>query len=244
MTDLDSLFLQPESDWLDWKRNYPGPLLGNSSSPSWDAGRGELLKDLVAIANGEGPEIGYLVYGVADLSTHREVVGLQRHFDDADFQTWASGVFDPMPKFASYEESVNGATVGLVEISRIAGYPHVVTRAVGGIFFEGQVWFRQNSRNVIAKRKDLARMIAGEKPFLFSRIGDPILKNVIDKIQSETGKEAFMPSFDDLDSNSQAGHELVYFPGTRRPIHIGMTDGRPNLVLMLRAGVSSKQRTT
>ena len=57
------------------------------SDPNWDKGRGTLLKDLIAIAHGEGQQCGYLIYGVKDMGTYREVVGIASSWDDATFQT-------------------------------------------------------------------------------------------------------------------------------------------------------------
>jgi hypothetical protein len=229
------LLLSPESDWLDWKANYPGPLLAGSSSPAWDRGRAELLKDLVAIANGEGPAIGYLVYGVLDHGTHREVTGVTKHFDDADFQTWARVVFEPIPSFAFQELQYERKTLGVFEIRRIPEYPHVAIQSLGDTLCLGQVWLRQGTRNITAGRTELSRMVIGNKPFSFSRIDDPVLTEAIRQIETATGKKATMRRFGDLDSLFQQGLFQAYFPGSRRPIYIG-TDSRgdPDLILLLR----------
>jgi predicted HTH transcriptional regulator len=233
--NIEQLIELPESDWLEWKAKYPGPLLGHSTSSSWNRGKAELLKDLVAMANGEGRETGLIVYGVTDHGTYREVNGVTKHFDDAEFQTWARTVFDPIPQFRFSERQHKEFTIGVLEVDRIPEYPHVVGRTIGEVLYEGQVWLRQGTRNITAKRSELSRMFLGDKPYSFSRIDDPILTDAIHRIESATGMKATMRRFEDLDSLLQQGFVHGYYPGTRRPILIGINNrGTHDLVLLLR----------
>lgn len=99
------LLASGESDSLDWKADYPQGLLGSSKVGEWDKGKATLLKDLISIANGEGCEVGHLVYGVKDHGADREVIGVAKSWDDADFQGWAANAFDPPPTFLFGEAS-------------------------------------------------------------------------------------------------------------------------------------------
>jgi hypothetical protein len=56
---------------LDWKTDFPRELIQQDDKTAREVGPGSVLKDLVAIANGEISERGYLVYGVADSGSRR-----------------------------------------------------------------------------------------------------------------------------------------------------------------------------
>ena len=99
--------------------------------------------------------------------------------DDAQLQQWAENTFSPPPTFR-YSEVVWDAskTVGIVTVLRVPDYPHVVTSNLGGVLFEGQVWFRRGSKNTVALREELRRMILGDVPFKIARMNDPVMKEL------------------------------------------------------------------
>lgn len=231
LVELQSLLEHGEETWLDWKANFPQPLLGSSGNPNWDHGKAELLKDLVSIANGEGEKIGYLIYGVKDHRTWREILGIFKSWDDADFQTWAHNVFDPSLKFLYTELSIDGDPVGCFEIERVPEYPHVCISSTGGVLFEGQVWFRKGSKNAVAHHDDLVRMVRGEEPFLLDNPEDPILINIV-REHERVGEKVGGVRFDRLDSLLASGYKLVRLPGTRRPVYAGGTKKEPDLVYL------------
>jgi len=84
-SELEGLFPEGESVYLDWKRDFPPELLLGRSQPHWDRGRAKLLRSLVALANSRGSTHAHLVYGVEDLGLERRVHGIAKSFDDADF---------------------------------------------------------------------------------------------------------------------------------------------------------------
>lgn len=223
LDDLNEVLRNPEATWLDWKRDFPRGLSGGKRDPAWDAARGEIMKDLVAIANGDdNRELGFLVYGVEDLGTRRDVIGMStRGLDDATFQTWSENTFDPPPRFTYSEVSVSASqTVGVFAIRRVSDFPHVVKTTLGGIAVEGQVWFRRGTKNTIAKLEDLRRMIRGHEPFRFAHLGDPQLKELEQKIRAE-GWEPVIPLLIEKDSCMVGGYQVVHYPGTRREVWIG-----------------------
>ena len=66
----------------------------------------------------------------------------------------------------------DGSTiVGVFRIERTPDYPHVVQANLGGVLFEGQVWFRRGSKNTIALRGDLYGMFLGETPLQNLQVG-------------------------------------------------------------------------
>lgn len=140
---LRAILGRGERQALDWKADFPGELRGGAGSRAWEKGRGILLKDLVAMANGLSDGVGHLVYGVKDHGSHRQVLGRHGSWDDADFQTWAQNTFTPPPEFSYVEvQWRDGLNVGLFEIRVSAQYPHVVKQSLGEVLHQGQVWTR------------------------------------------------------------------------------------------------------
>jgi len=228
---FEELLNNSEDTWLDWKADFPSQLLQTAKSPEWDRGRGELLKDLVAIANGEGRDRGYLVYGVKDHRTHRELRKISKSWNDADFQTWASIAFQPPLRFLYSELEYKGHQIGVFEIDRIPEYPHVCVMTIDSVLYKGQVWFRKGSQNDFAKRDDLERMIRGKEPFLFERIDDPQLEELLKEHKRQNINVAGL-RYIQLDSRLASGWKVVYYPGTRRPVCAGGTKTNPDLVFM------------
>ena len=232
--ELGTLLAEGESTYLDWKREFPYELLGERKSPEWDRGRAKLLKDLIALANSHGSNYGYLIYGIEDLGAERRVSGLSKSFDDADFQQWSENIFSPPPTFRYSELKWNAsATVGVFRIERSPDYPHIVQSNLGGILFEGQVWFRRRSKNTIALREDLKRMFFGETPFKISKLDDRVLKEIANHYK-QLGRETRLPRFADRDSLLAQGYELATYPGTRREIWVGAVGDRHEHILLLK----------
>jgi len=100
---LKELLTESESIYLDWKMDFPQELIHGKKHKTWDMGRGKVLKSIVSLANCHNSDRAYLVYGVKDRGAEREVVGISKTVDDADFQQWSENTFDPPPTF-SYSE--------------------------------------------------------------------------------------------------------------------------------------------
>lgn len=233
VAELNGLLASPEATWIDWKRDIPAGLVAGKSNPDWDKARAELLKDLVAIANGnDGRSSGCLVYGVRDDGSNRTIVGISKSgWDDAMFQVWAEKTFEPPPKFSYSEiEPVAGRIVGIFVIHRVANYPHVVVANLGDILHDGQLWFRRGTKNTIAHAEDLRSMFRGDEPFRFSTTHDQTVKKIIDETATSDW-EPVLPLAIDKEARIAAGYEVVYYPGTRREIWIG---GKGQEVILMR----------
>jgi hypothetical protein len=222
LNQLRALLDEGESESLDWKKDWPPSLLGGKRDKGWDRGRGELLKDLVSLANSFGNHRAHLVYGVKDLGSRREVFGISKLFDDADFQQWAKNIFDPPPKFSyasiQWNSSIN---IGVFTIERTPNFPHVVKDNLGNILYEGQVWFRRGTQNNIALYDDLQEMFEGEKPIKIARLNDPEVSNVKDYYEKQ-GREVVAPLLAEIDKYLVQGYEIAAYPETRRKIWVGM----------------------
>jgi hypothetical protein len=231
--ELEKLLFEGESTYLDWKRDFPAELLG-SRGPNWDSGRGKLLKDLVALANSHGGERAYLVYGVEDQGPQRRVHGVSRSLDDAQLQQWAENTFDVPPTFR-YEELAwdSSKVIAAITVFRVVDYPHVVSSSLGGVLFEGQVWFRLGSKNTVALRDDLRRIFLGDTPFKIGTLNDPVLKQ-IEAHYRGLGREPALPSLSDRDSCLARGYQAAVYPGTRREVWVGAVGDRYEHLLMLK----------
>ena len=231
--ELQDLLKHGESDSLDWKREFPPGLL-KPKTANWDKGRATLLKDIVTMANGEAAGPGYLVFGVEDRGYERTVIGISRSWDDATFQTWAENIFQPVPKFSYSEVSWESSTnIGVFRIDRVPEYPHVVVNNIGGVLFDGQVWFRRGSKNTVAYRSDLERMFKGEEPFKISKLDDPVFQKIINHYKGQ-GREVVVPLFGDRDSRLSQGYELAHYPESRREVWVGYHAGRYEHIALLK----------
>jgi predicted HTH transcriptional regulator len=231
--ELEKLLFEGESTYLDWKRDFPGELLGARGS-NWDTGRAKLLKDLVALANGHGSERAYLVYGVEEVRADRHVRGVTRSLDDAQIQQWAENTFDIVPTFRYEEIRWDASTiVAVITVIRVPDFPHIVASSLGGVLFEGQVWFRRGSKNTVAMRDDLRRMVSGDAPFKIGKMNDPVLKVVEDHYRAQ-GRDPSLPLLMNRDSCLSQGYELAVYPGTRREVWVGAVGDRFEHILMLK----------
>jgi hypothetical protein len=221
-----------ESEYLDWKENFPPGLIKGSKNSIWDSGRAELLKDIVSLANSPCQTTAYLIYGVKDLKTRRGIKGISKSFDDADFQQWAKNTFDPSPKF-QYTE-INwppSEKIGVFEIEKTLDYPHVVKKDIGKILYRGQVWFRTGSQNEVALRSDLEKMFKGETPCRFMRLDDPAIRKVA-KHYKDLGREPCFPMLMKKESLLNQGYEVAPWPGKRQEIWVGDGDKNTHILLL------------
>jgi len=230
--EMRLLLEKGECEYLDWKENFPPGLIKRSKNSIWDSGRAELLKDLVSLANSPGQTPAYLVYGVKDLKTRREIKGISKSFDDADFQQWAKNTFDPSPKF-QYTE-INwppSERIGVFEIEKTLDYPHIVKKDIGNILYRGQVWFRTGSQNEVGLRSDLEKMFKGETPCRFMRLNDPAIEKVA-KHYRDLGREPCFPMLMQKESLLNQGYEVAPWPGKRQEIWVGDGDKNTHILLL------------
>ena len=226
---LKALLDRHETANLDWKATLPRGLGGRSSDPEWDVGRGELLRDMVAIANTVSGQSGYIVYGVKDLGATRKVVGVSAQLDDADLQQWSENHFDPPVRFEFALIHVGEAVVAVLEIFSDPGRPHVVVRTLGPIH-EGQVWFRRGTKNTVAMRPDLVRFFHRSEPLRVD-VNSPQVAS-ISKHYTERGYTLSFVRFLEKDSKNAVGRSVAADPETGAEVWAGGTHDRPELILM------------
>jgi hypothetical protein len=230
---LSTLMEASEDTCIDWKSDFPRGLIGEEKS---DKGKGELLKDIASVANTVNEGIGYVVYGVKDHKTHREVVGASAAvcLDDADFQTWVRTYFDPPMEFQYVQlEPEQAKRVGIFIIRASLGYPHVVRASLGGVIYNGQVWHRQGSKNTIASRDELERMFKSPEPFLVS-IRDRVTLEEVKQHYRNIGCEPEEVSIIRKDVYMARGWKMAPYPGTRRELQIDAVDEKYPYTLLLK----------
>ncbi len=225
--ELFALMNRPESELLDWKENFPAGLTAGQTERERD--RGNLLKDLVAIANTVTDAPGHLVFGVRDRENIRTPVGITRSWDDATFQSWGNDVFDP-PLAFGYEEvaTADDCRIGVFTIRLSPAGPHVVRIGVGGGLHPGQVWIRRGSSNRPALRSDLEHLLRPTEPMCADR-SDSRLVQETSAHYAASGLEACLPRLSDKGNKLVEGYRIAFYPGSRREVWVGNSH-----VLMLR----------
>ena len=137
----------PEQRVFDWKRDFTAPIT--------DTARGEVVKDILAVANGTAlaRAPGMVVYGV-DPRRPEPIVGISGSWDDAKLQQLVRGAVHHPIEFLYYEATENGRTVGVIDVPRSQRPFHVVTRDLGALR-EGQILIRDGSTTRGIRQDDL-----------------------------------------------------------------------------------------
>jgi hypothetical protein len=136
----------PEQQVFDWKRS--------SARPRDEDGKGEFVKDLMAVANGTAfsRSTGYVFYGV-NPDTPDIVTGMGERWDDNEAQALARSALDHVPKFLYYEVGAGGGRwIGVLHIEWAGGF-FVVKRDIGKLR-AGQCLIRKGSETRPVLRAD------------------------------------------------------------------------------------------
>lgn len=143
----------PEQTHFDWKQRFV--------FPSTDEQKGELIKDISAIANSITVESGYIFYGVNGDSDVDPIIGISESYDDARIQQLIKGKMSPAPVFLYYEIIESEKRVGVIHILPTQNRPFIITCNVGKIR-EGQILIRKGSSTAPISIEDLYEMFYGQ----------------------------------------------------------------------------------
>lgn len=132
---LNLLSCTPEQAAFDWKRDF--------SVPNDDAKKGEIIKDICAIANASPLSYGYIFYGV-DPQQLDPIIGISGHYDDANLQQLIRGKVEPLPEFLYYEVPKRNKTIAVIQIAPNKKRPFIITTDIGKIR-RGQILIRRGS---------------------------------------------------------------------------------------------------
>lgn len=150
----------PEQAVFDWKIDFP--------LPTDDEKRGEIIKDIAAIANSSPLSYGFIIYGV-DPRRLDPVIGISKQYDDAKLQQLVKGKIDPPVDFIYYELSVGPKIVGIIQISPSKQRPHIIVVDIGKIR-KGQIVIRRGSSTDGVRLSDLFDFFYGETSGYFPKV--------------------------------------------------------------------------
>jgi predicted HTH transcriptional regulator len=229
--NLASLLHRSESQTLEWKRDFPRELA--PKHPQLEIGKGTLLKDLAAMANGLVENAGYIVYGVADSQSGRQILGVSSAWDEASVRDWAANALYPVPSFTYSQYVESASTVVIIEVHVHPDGPHVARRSSGPLH-EGQVPLRRGTQNGIANHAELRQMFRGPEPVASGSTSGEIASATIAHYKA-LDLETTWQRLADRDDRLHCGYRLALYPGTRRPVVVADPQtGRPDVILMIR----------
>ncbi|MCM8620316.1 MAG: ATP-binding protein [Candidatus Accumulibacter sp.] len=157
---LQFLAKTPEQAVFDWKQDFV--------HPADDDARGELIKDIAAIANASVLSYGFIFYGV-DPRRPDPLVGITRPYDDARLQQLVQGKLEPIPSFLYYEVSAGPKTVGVIQVAPSKKRPYIIRVDIGRIR-KGQIVIRRGSSTDGVTLDDLAEFFYGQYSQYFANV--------------------------------------------------------------------------
>lgn len=145
-----------ENEFVDFKLKTYGKDLSNS----------ELVKDVVAFANGEAKGDKYIIFGLDDES--KEVVGISdtEKFEPSVIENSMDGRVEPRIRIECGEIQLDGKRVAYIKIPEKNDNPPYIIKTAGGknqSIRQGDIFVRVGTSNRKANREDLDRMYTGNK---------------------------------------------------------------------------------
>lgn len=151
---MEQLLHEGESSSLDYKRDQY--LFGGAS----DEDKGELLKDILAFANGWRHAEAYILIGVDEVAGGRSnVVGVSNHIPENDLQQFVNSKTNRPVTFSYRAFPFEGKQVGIITIPQ-QDRPIYLSKNFGKLQRQ-IVYYRQGTTTAIATPDDIARMGSG-----------------------------------------------------------------------------------
>lgn len=145
---------------FDWKRDF--------ALPANDDAKGELIKDVAAVANASALSYGFIFYGV-DPRSPDSIIGVSQSYDDSRIQQLLQGKLEPTPQFLYYEVSAGPKTVAVIQIAPSKKRPFIIRADIGRIR-KGQIVIRRGSSTDGATLSDLFEFFYGQASQYFSNV--------------------------------------------------------------------------
>lgn len=158
----------PEQAAFDWKQDFV--------SPNDDDKKGELIKDICAIANASPQSYGYMIYGV-DPRRPDPLIGISRNYDDSQLQQLVKGKIEPLPSFLYYEVSAGTKTVAVIQVAPNKKRPFIISADIGRVR-RGQIVIRRGSSTDGIAIKDLFEFFYGSTSGYFPDVVNQLGLNV------------------------------------------------------------------
>jgi predicted HTH transcriptional regulator len=175
---LELIKQKPEQNIFDWKTDF--------FIPNNDEKKGEIIKDVTAIANAITLSPGFIVYGV-NPNQSDPIIGITNSFDDANLQQLFQGKVNPPIEFIYYEISFGPKTIGVIQITPTQKRPHIISINIGKAR-DGQIPIRRGSSTDGVKIEDLIEMFYGETSLYFQSV---IQKQQLDIQQQQIDLEKY-----------------------------------------------------
>ena len=151
---MEQLLHEGESSSLDYKRDQY-PFAGAN-----DDDKGELLKDVLAFANGWRHAEGYILIGVQEVAGGRsKVVGVANHIPENDLQQFVNTKTNRPITFSYRAFPFEAQQVGIITIPQ-QDRPIYLTKNFGKLQKQ-VVYYRQGTTTAIASPDDIVRMGSG-----------------------------------------------------------------------------------
>ena len=145
----------PEQAVFDWKQDFV--------LPNDDEKKGELIKDIVAVANASVLSYGFIFYGVNPKKPD-PLIGITSHYDDAHIQQLIKGKIEPLPSFLYYEVSMGTKAVAVIQIAPSKKRPFIISTDIGRVR-RGQIVIRRGSSTDGVTLQDLFEFFYGDNSF-------------------------------------------------------------------------------
>jgi len=142
---------KPEQAVYDWKSDF--------TIPKDDGQRGELVKDICAIANSVSSAYGFIVYGV-DPRRPDPILGISSRYDDARIQQLVADKIEPAVDFVYYEVAAEQGTVAVIQVVADKRRPHIIRVDLGRVR-KGQIPIRRGSSTDGVTLADLMEFFYG-----------------------------------------------------------------------------------
>lgn len=150
----------PEQSVYDWKTDLV--------LPNTDEARGELLKDISAIANSLSSGSGFVLLGV-DPRRPDPIVGMTKHYDDASLQQLVRDKIDPPIEFLYYEVADGDRYVGVIHVVATRKRPHIIRVDLGKVR-RGMIVVRRGSATDGVTLADLMEFFYGDSSGYFPTV--------------------------------------------------------------------------
>lgn len=200
---LQLLSQTPEQAAFDWKKDFV--------SPNDDDKRGELIKDICAIANASPLSYGYIVYGV-DPRRPDPLIGVSSNYDDSRLQQLLRGKIEPAPSFLYYEVSAGAKTVAVIQVAPNKKRPFIINADIGRVR-RGQIVIRRGSSTDGIAIKDLFDFFYGNTSGYFA---DAVSQLGLDVQRQRAQSEYLTELRRDTERDKDAMWRAAGFPGKPR----------------------------
>lgn len=149
ITLFRSLLDRSESNTIDFKREHY-KIIGSEND-----GASSLIKDLISFANTIRNESAFIIIGVEELGTRKNLIGIDRPIDDNIIQSKIKDKINPRLIFSYENFEFDGKVFGVIEIP-VRRYPEPIMPTIKMKGIEpGKVYKRHGSSNVEATAREV-----------------------------------------------------------------------------------------